>query len=147
LIEPFLVGPDGNKPDREPPELRGAFDEARRFYVAFSRAENLLIVPRANRYTGSETEKLLDRAADLSTLDSACIPEAKMPDGDLPRNYSYTGDYSFYKQCPRRYMAFRKYGFTGSRTQHMMFGVLVHRTIEDLHRKLLEAKEAQNAKQ
>lgn len=40
LIETFL------EQEREPLERRAAFDEARRFYVAFSRAENLLVVPR-----------------------------------------------------------------------------------------------------
>jgi DNA helicase-2/ATP-dependent DNA helicase PcrA len=139
LIEPFLG------PDREPPALRGAFDEARRFYVAFSRAEDLLVVPRYSGHTGREAERLLESATDLGAFDPAGMPEAKRADADLPRSYSYTGDYTFYRQCPRRYMAFRKYGFAGSRTQHMLFGLLVHRTIEDLHRRLLEGKKAAGA--
>jgi len=142
LIEPLLSGADGHGNVREPRDRRGVFDEARRFYVAYSRAENLLVVPRASYYTGAEADHLLRNAPDISTLDPLTLPTAKGAGSDLPRNYSYTGDYTFYKQCPRRYMVFRKHGFAGSRTQQMVFGVLVHRTIEDLHLKLLERMEA-----
>jgi DNA helicase-2/ATP-dependent DNA helicase PcrA len=136
LIEPFLGA------DREPAGRRAAFDEARRFYVAFSRAENLLVLPRSPYYTGKETEALLEAAPDFGSIDTASLPQAKDAANDLPRNYSYTGDYTFYKQCPRGYMAFRKYGFAASRTQHAVFGILVHRTIEDLHRRMIEEREA-----
>ena len=139
LIEPFLGA------EREPKDRRSDFDEARRFYVAFSRAENLLIIPRSPSYVGKKAEPLLGSAADLSTLEMDSIPAAKAPGEDLPRNYSYTGDYTFYGQCPRRYMAFRKYSFSASRTQNAVFGILVHRTIEDLHRKLIEQREASHA--
>ena len=139
LIEPFLGI------DREPKDRRADFDEARRFYVAFSRAENLLVIPRSPKYVGKQTEPILAKISDLSSLDIDSLPEAKAAGDTLPRNYSYTGDYTFYRQCPRRYMAFRKYGFAGSRTQTAAFGILVHRTIEDLHRKLLENRKASHA--
>jgi DNA helicase-2/ATP-dependent DNA helicase PcrA len=139
LIEPFLGA------NREPPSRRPAFDEARRFYVAFSRAENLLIVPRSPYYCGKETEALLALAPDFISFDPAILPQAKIMGADLARNYSYTGDYTFYNQCPRRYMAFRKYGFAASRTQYAVFGTLVHRTIEDIHRKILDQREVDHA--
>jgi DNA helicase-2/ATP-dependent DNA helicase PcrA len=139
LIEPFLAA------EREPKDRRADFDEARRFYVAFSRAENLLVIPRSPKYVGKQTEPLLGSTADLASLSMDSIPIAKAPGDDLPRNYSYTGDYTFYGQCPRRYMAFRTYGFSASRTQNAVFGILVHRTIEDLHRKLIEKRGASHA--
>ena len=134
LIESFL------EREREPLERRAAFDEARRFYVAFSRAENLLVIPRVKSHTGKEMEPLLEGAPDLGGIDPSGVPESKEAGEELPRNYSYTGDYTFYETCPRRYMAFRKYGFSASRTQHAVFGILVHRTIEDLHRRIMERR-------
>lgn len=139
LIETFL------NQEREPLERRAAFDETRRFYVAFSRAENLLLLPRVKNHAGKEIEPLLEGTPSLESIELASIPQAKAAGDELPRNYSYTGDYTFYGQCPRRYMAFNKYGFAASRTQHAIFGILVHRTIEDLHRRLIERKEASSA--
>lgn len=139
LIEPFLGT------DREPKDRRADFDEARRFYVAFSRAENLLVIPRSPKYVGKQTEPHLAGIANLAQLDIEALPSSKAAGDALPRNYSYTGDYTFYGQCPRRYMAFKKYGFAGSRTQTAVFGILVHRTIEDLHRRLLGKQEAPHA--
>jgi DNA helicase-2/ATP-dependent DNA helicase PcrA len=136
LIEPFLGA------EREPAARRGAFDEARRFYVAFSRAENLLVLPRSPYYTGKELENFSGPL--LSSLDLESLPASRAQGEGLPRNYSYTGDYTFYGQCPRRYMAFRKYGFSASRTEAAVFGVLVHRTIEDLHRKLIAEREGKS---
>jgi DNA helicase-2/ATP-dependent DNA helicase PcrA len=52
---------------------------------------------------------------------------------DLPKAYSYTGDYLAYRACPRRYMVYRRFNFAPARGQTMFFGSLVHRTIEDLH--------------
>jgi DNA helicase-2/ATP-dependent DNA helicase PcrA len=34
-------------------------------------------------------------------------------------------------------MVFQRYGFVPSRTQTMMFGSLVHQTLEDLHQYLI----------
>ena len=61
-------------------------------------------------------------------------------DDELGRSYSYTADYLLYKRCPRQYMVFRKYGFVPARSQLMLFGSLVHQTIEDLHNHLLVEK-------
>ena len=70
------------------------------------------------------------------------VPVATIQDEELPRPYSYTGDYLLYKRCPRQYMLFRKYGFVPARSQMMFFGSLVHQTIEDLHNYLIAQKES-----
>jgi DNA helicase-2/ATP-dependent DNA helicase PcrA len=71
------------------------------------------------------------------------LPAAKLETNDLPHVYSYTADYLLYKRCPRQYMIFRKYGFVPSRSQTMMFGNLVHRTLEDLHQHLIALRSQQ----
>jgi DNA helicase-2/ATP-dependent DNA helicase PcrA len=37
-------------------------------------------------------------------------------------------------------MIFKKYGFVPSRSQTMLFGNLVHQTLEDLHQRLISGR-------
>lgn len=43
-----------------------------------------------------------------------------------------------YETCPRQYKFYKEYEFTLSRTGQLLFGTLVHETIEDLHRRVLD---------
>lgn len=125
----------------EPLERMSEFDAMRLFYVALSRAKNLLVIahPRGQGQTiNAPFRTLLDDAFPrIPQLDVASLPAARLEENDTPHSYSYTGDYLFYRRCPRQYMIFRKYGFAASRSQTMMFGSLVHRTLEDLHQLLI----------
>lgn len=136
-----LLGKDG-----EPLERISEFDTMRLFYVALSRAKDLLILPR---YRGQgcrtlETFKQLLSETDLPTISDVdpvkLQVSASTPD-DLGKTYSYTGDYLWYQRCPRNYMIYRKYGFVPSRSQTMFFGRLVHQTIEDIHNSVIARKE------
>ena len=62
-------------------------------------------------------------------------------DGSL-QILSAAGDYLAYQRCPRQYMLFERYGFAASRTQTMFFGSLVHATLEDLHHRMIAARES-----
>ena len=117
----------------------------RMFYVALSRARNLLVIAHFQGRGQSINEpfkSMLD--ADfprLKNLDVRSLPSSQSIDVELPRTFSYTGDFLLYKRCPRYYMVFRKYGFVPSRSQTMFFGSLVHQTIEDLHQHLIALEE------
>jgi DNA helicase-2/ATP-dependent DNA helicase PcrA len=76
----------------------------------------------------------------LHKIDLQSVPETTIETEDLGKGYSYTADYLAYQRCPRQYMIFRKYGFETSRSQNMFFGNLVHQTIEDLHRYLINER-------
>lgn len=137
LVAPYT------RPGGEPLERMADFDAMRMFYVALSRAENLLVVTH-RRGRGQRTEDAfkplfrgLPVAGELAAED---VPAAPLRPRTWTRRYSYTADYLAYQSCPRRYMMFRKYGFVPSRTQTMMFGSLVHATIEDLHNFLIDAR-------
>jgi len=52
----------------------------------------------------------------------------------VKRSYSFTGDLKVYETCPRQYQYFREYDFTPSRSSVIFFGLLVHQTIEEIHR-------------
>lgn len=136
MVRPYLGQ------DAEPLDRMGDFDAMRMFYVAQSRAQNLLIIHHP-KGVGQQIDRafkpLLESTAvtRIPALDVATVPPAKPDETALARRYSYTADYLAYLRCPRQYMLFQKYGFAASRTQTMFFGSLVHQTIEDLHNHLI----------
>ena len=58
----------------------------------------------------------------------------------VKRAFSFTGDLKVYETCPRQYQFFREYDFTPSRSAVIFFGLLVHQTIEEIHRLVLDGK-------
>jgi DNA helicase-2/ATP-dependent DNA helicase PcrA len=58
----------------------------------------------------------------------------------VKKTYSFTGDLRIYETCPRQYQFFREYDFTPSRSAVIFFGLLVHQTIEEVHRLVLDGK-------
>lgn len=113
------------------------FDRMRQHYVAFSRAQNLLVLsagahrktqPHFNAIWGGlpqwpyvEQEKLLMQRFKA---------RAHTP---LKKTYGFTSDIRFYETCPRQYRFFRDYDFQPSRAAGVFFGLLVHQTIEEIH--------------
>jgi DNA helicase-2/ATP-dependent DNA helicase PcrA len=128
----------------EPLERITKFDTMRVFYVALSRAENLLILPQYTRAKAAieEFKELIENSSfkEIKEFNLREIDIAKRHDKRVTEVYSYTSDYLLYKRCPRHYMFLREYEFAGSRTQTMMFGSLVHQTIEDLHQLLIDQR-------
>jgi len=130
----------------EPLGRLAEFDIMRLFYVALSRAQNLLIIPHwkaQGNWVSPPFREMLERdeIPRIPNFDLGEIPRAELRDRDLPKNYSFTGDYLIYLRCPREYMIFRKYGFAPSTTQTYAFGRLVHETLEDLHQFLIARRE------
>jgi DNA helicase-2/ATP-dependent DNA helicase PcrA len=131
--------------DGEPLERMDGFDTIRMFYVALSRARDLLVIAdyRGQGYSRKEPfASMLDGALPrIPNFEVTSVPKSDVQDIDLPRNYSYTSDYLFYLKCPRQYMIFRKYGFVESRSTTMFFGSLVHQTLADLHEHLISKRQ------
>lgn len=128
----------------EPLDRMPTFDVMRMFYVALSRAKNLLVLAHfrgpGQRLHTAFADMLNRGIPRIPSLKVASVPAAKLDDQELPQSYSYTGDFLLYRKCPRQYMLFRKYGFVPSRSQTMFFGSLVHQTIEDLHQQLISLR-------
>jgi len=116
----------------------------RMFYVALSRAQNLMVIAHfkgAGQSVNEPFKTLLDdHFPRIPELDLATIPSFTSVENELPKMYSYTSDYLMYKKCPRQYMIFRKYEFVPSRAQTMFFGSLVHQTLEDLHHEIIRRR-------
>ena len=45
-----------------------------------------------------------------------------------------------YETCPRQYQYFQEYNFAQSRQREVFLGLLVHQTIEEMHRIVLDGK-------
>ncbi len=140
IIRPLLLRPPG-----EPLDRMSEFDIMRMFYVALSRAKNLLILAHY-RGTGQQMNQPFksilagDDFPRIPNLNLETVPPAEAKDDVLPKSYSFTSDYLAYLKCPRQYMIFQKFGFVPSRSQTMFFGSLVHRTLEDLHHELIQRR-------
>ena len=126
----------------EPENRITLFDRIRLHYVAFSRPQKLLVLtahepPKDHfapiwqglpQWPYVETELL---AAQRFAL------RERMP---VKKCYSFTGDLKIYETCPRQYQFFREYDFTPSRSAVIFFGLLVHETIEDIHRTAMDGR-------
>jgi len=132
-----MLGKEG-----EPLERHAEFDAMRLFYVALSRAKDLLVlVEKKGGHVFGPLKCFRDlQLPKLATLDIHTLPNATAEVDDMGKAYSFTGDYTSYLTCPRQYMIFDKYGFVPSRQQTRLFGHLVHRTVEDLHQHLIAAR-------
>jgi DNA helicase II / ATP-dependent DNA helicase PcrA len=130
------------RPPFEPENRITLFDRMRLHYVAFSRPQKLLVLtahepPKDHfapiwqglpQWPYVETELL---AAQRFAL------RERMP---VKKCYSFTGDLKIYETCPRQYQFFREYDFTPSRSAVIFFGLLVHQTIEDIHRMAMDGR-------
>ncbi|HZR94025.1 MAG TPA: ATP-dependent DNA helicase [Gaiellaceae bacterium] len=136
------LGPFYHRPEFEPPGRITTFDRMRLHYVAFSRAEKLLVL------TSDEQPKpwfapIWDGLPQWPYVQREVLeaqrfkPKDRMP---IKKCYSFTGDVKVYETCPRQYEFFRGYDFTPSRSAVIFFGLLVHQTIEEIHRLVLDGK-------
>src|SRR5690606_1194391 len=87
LVRPFL--PPGGEPlDRMP-----GFDAMRMFYVALSRAQNLLVLshPKGQgQKVDTEFHQLLRSAAPIADFDVRSVPKSEQEPRAVVRRFSYT---------------------------------------------------------
>lgn len=144
LSSPKLIdrdlGPFYHRPTFEPETRITAFDRMRLHYVAFSRAQKVLVLtaPESPKDYFAPIWQELPQwpyvQKDLLRAQRFELHE-RIP---VKRTYSFTGDLKIYETCPRQYQYFRKYDFTPSRSAVIFFGLLVHQTIEEIHRIALD---------
>ncbi len=131
-----------HRPPFEPENRITLFDRMRLHYVAFSRPQKVLVLtadeqPKAHfapiwqglpQWPYVEKELLAAQRFEV---------RQRIP---IKKTYSFTGDLKIYETCPRQYQFFRDYEFTPSRSAVIFFGLLVHQTIEEIHRIALDGK-------
>lgn len=122
------------------------FDFWRLFYTAFSRAQNLLVLAAQEKQgRGKSPSKYFERLfyevpswrdVDLSALTFDAVKQI-----NLKREYSFTSDITVFENCAEQYRFFKELEFAAIRESPMLFGTLVHQTIEDIHKTVLRGEE------
>lgn len=121
------------------------FDFWRRYYVAYSRAEELLVLTTPlvssgrgqspSKYFATAWEEIMDYHEKEWTFEEFDFKQVKA--ADLKQSYAFTSDISKYERCSLEYKMFRELGFSEIRVGSTLFGTLVHQTIEDVHDAIL----------
>jgi DNA helicase-2/ATP-dependent DNA helicase PcrA len=125
----------------EPEHLIPVFDQRRKYYVAFSRAEHVLIMTAYKKPEQQFSALWEDRPVWPNMREDVCLmPQNQKPKEYIPpkRRFSFVGHFQTYKTCPRRFQFFREYNFKPSHSVEAFFGQLVHQTIERVHRHILD---------
>ena len=136
------LGPFYNRSPFEPENRITLFDRMRLHYVAFSRPQKVLVLtaheqPKdhfASIWQGLPQWPYVER--ELLAAQQFELQERMR----VKKTYSFTGDLRIYETCPRQYQFFREYDFTPSRSAVIFFGLLVHRSIEEIHRIALDGR-------
>ena len=133
----------------EPLEETKNYDFWRLFYTAFSRAQNLLLLTCQEKTTGKRVpSKYFKPVYDpvCTWRDTSFQPKyltlETIKDVDLKNAYSFTSHITVFEDCARQYKFYRDLGFAPIRRNPILFGTLVHQTIEDIHKAVLRGEEA-----
>lgn len=135
-----VLGPYYHREEFEPPALMNDFDQMRLSYVAFSRPQYLLGLV-STKAPFKYYRRIFDKVADYDTIDKNkwLKIRAKTKEKRAAKlEYGFTSHINVYDTCPRQYLMYKEYEFTPARAAQRIFGSLVHHTIEDIHRHVLE---------
>ena len=126
----------------EPDERISLFDTMRQYYVAFSRAAKLLVLT-ASEQPKEYFDPIWQGLPQWPYVEKAILETLRFKARRLfipKKSYSLTSHINVFEVCPRQYQLYQEYAFSPSRSATMTFGILVHQTIEDIHRRAVEGK-------
>lgn len=122
----------------EPYDRIKYFDFWRLYYTAFSRAQDLLVLS-CNENKRTPSLYFRDIYAELQSVESENFnigdfdfKEVKAV--NLKDTFSFTSHITAYETCALQYKFYKELEFMPVRAGAMIFGMLVHETIEDVHR-------------
>lgn len=137
-IENIITSYSGRE-NFEPLDDIKMFDFWRLFYVAFSRAQSLLVMMCDKSKKNEPSGYFRDLYNELPyDTDLSKFKFEKIKVGKLKPSYSFTADINAYDICPTQYMYFKELGFDPVRNGSTLFGTIVHQTIEDIHKNVLK---------
>lgn len=133
------------RPAFEPYNDMKYFDFWRLYYTAFSRAQDLLILTccestrTPSNYFKVPYEKL--QSVGSTEFDIREFNLKPIKDVNIKNTYSFTSHITVYETCALQYKFYKELEFAPVRASAMLFGTLVHETIEDIHRAALRHEE------
>lgn len=134
-----------HRPAFEPADQTKFFDFWRLYYTAFSRAQDLLVLTcDENRRTPSMY--FTDIYSEIPNVDSPAFNISEfafhtVKKVNLKDTFSFTSHITVYETCALQYKFYKELEFMPIRENAMVFGTLVHETIEDIHRAVLRKEE------
>ena len=133
------------RPSFEPYDVTKYFDFWRLYYTAFSRAQNLLILT-CNEDKRTPSNYFKDIYSELQSVESPGFDIREfdfkpIKDVNIKNTYSFTSHITVYETCALQYKFYKELEFMPVRANAMLFGTLVHETIEDVHRAVLRHEE------
>ena len=127
-----------HRPPYEPIADIKFYDFWRLYYVAFSRAQNMLVLATKKddpKHFGSMIEDL-PRAVAFNKPDKF----EKVKSLRFRRVYSFTSHIGLYDGCPTQYKFYKEYGFAQNKMFHTSVGSLVHATLEDMNKCIINGE-------
>ena len=133
------------RPPFEPYDVTKFFDFWRLYYTAFSRAQDLLVLT-CNEDKRTPSIYFAGPYRELQSVESAGFDIAEfsfkpIKDVNIKNTYSFTSHITVYETCALQYKFYKELEFQPVRANAMLFGTLVHETIEDIHRAALRHEE------
>lgn len=133
------------RPAFEPYDVTKYFDFWRLYYTAFSRAQDLLILT-CNEDKRTPSNYFKDIYGELPSVESPGFDIREfdfkpIKDVNIKNTYSFTSHITVYETCALQYKFYKELEFMPVRANAMLFGTLVHETIEDIHRAALRHEE------
>jgi DNA helicase II / ATP-dependent DNA helicase PcrA len=136
------------RPPFEPLDQTKYYDFRRLYYTAFSRAQNLLVLTAVEKEGQGRTPSAYFKNSYQSlpswrdpALRLAELPLETVKQANLKREYSFTSHLTVYENCAEQYRFFRELDFAPVRRNSILFGTLVHQTIEDIHKTVLRGEQ------
>ena len=126
------------RPAFEPYDQTKYFDFWRLYYTAFSRAQDLLILT-CNEDKRTPSNYFREQYGELQSVDGDDFQLTEfdfkpIKDVNLKRKFAFTSNITVYDTCALQYKFYKELEFMPVRANAMLFGTLVHETIEDIHR-------------
>lgn len=145
-VEEILELEYSTKEPFEPIHKVHYYDFWRLYYTAFSRAQNLLVLTGQEqngrwRCPSYSFSRIYNSLPNWRSVPVAQIEYEKVKDVNFKETYSFTSHINLYNTCPLQYKFFKDLSFTPVRQGAQIFGTLVHQTIEDIHKAVLNGKE------
>ncbi len=125
----------------EPEEQITNFDRLRHYYVAFSRAQKMLVLTTPEK-PQDWFSPIWDGLDQYPYIEKETLTAQKFTSKPqfVPKKSFSLSQVNVYETCPQQYLFYHQYQFQPSRSAQILFGSLVHHTIEDLHRAILDGK-------
>lgn len=133
-----------NRESFEPLEATKYFDFWRLYYTAFSRAQNLLVLTDQEKLGHGRTpskhfQKYVNEIPDWKDVGDPLIHLSfeQVKDVNIKNEYAFTSHITLFETCAEQYRFFKELEFQPIKASPMLFGTLVHETLEDIHKAAL----------